>query len=279
MLIPKQNNTEVLKHANDTMHYLLEEQQEILFVVKQNKDEPHTFTIVSDRNYSDDDDDNDTNNGLEGVKLTFADPEDFRKHFPELIPVEREPIDARRIRDSDNKRKEYVPVKIRSIPPVDENNNLQYSANNVLSDDLDTIWAVKQVGAKLLLDYGKDIDIRTLWIAWARGDIRQFKFTVAVGKNAEVTKTSQKFQIIDHLQNVYSSGRTIALESYNLVKKKEDSPIAARYVVIQVNGNTMPSNREWAAISRIEVTSNLSVKSSETNKLIHNEKREKEKNE
>lgn len=255
VLRTEQNNKEILQHANDQMHWLLK-QGEILLVVKHLKEDPIKFEIVADSNYD---------KTLEGVQLTFADPEDFKKHFPELIPIEYVKADDT-IRIRENKDKEYYPVAVRSIPPVSEN-NIEYIPEHVLSDDIDSIWAVKKIGARLVLDYGEDIDIRTIWIAWGRGNLRQFKFTIAYGIDKEITKEKKQWHVVPHLQNVYSSGTTDQPEPYQLVKhvkeKESAESIRARYVIIQVNGNTSLQNSEWAVISRAEVSKLLSVKSSE----------------
>lgn len=252
------NPREVLKHANDVMENELRENAAILMVVSHDKDDPTKFTIVADSNYT---------TGLEGVKLTFADPQDFKKHFPELIPVEfRKDDDTMRIKETDINDYKYMPIMVKSYPPVDPS-NITFAASNVLDKEYDTNWAVKKMGARFWMDYGKDIEMKAIWIAWPGGDKRQFKFTIAYATDEGYQQ--KKVPVIPHLKDVYSSGKTYKMESYNMVENPKDKPIVARYVIIQINGNTLKGNEEWAGISRVEVTKNAAVKSMQTSKLIY----------
>src|SRR3982750_1205336 len=66
---------EILKTYNDYLH-LATSNHKYVFIVEQDLADPRMFTIVKDSLYD---------NNLEGVKLIFNNPDDFKQKFPHFF--------------------------------------------------------------------------------------------------------------------------------------------------------------------------------------------------
>ena len=114
-------------------------------------------------------------------------------------------------------------------------------ANNVIDGSFETRWSNKGKGSWIRLDLGSEITLKSIGIAWHKGDARQYFFEIQAS-NAE----SENFRKVLDSQ---SKGGTNSLERYNLGDKQG---VVARYIRIVVKGNTL---NNWASVTWVEAFS------------------------
>ncbi|MGJ8639739.1 MAG: polysaccharide lyase family 7 protein [Opitutaceae bacterium] len=106
---------------------------------------------------------------------------------------------------------------------------------NTLDGDLDTRWSANGDGQWIQYDFGENIVINDLQIAWYRGDERFTTYDIEISDDASVWRTL----ILDQ----DSSGSTLALESANI-------PVShGRYLRIVGHGNS--SGSFWNSITEV----------------------------
>jgi hypothetical protein len=243
----------VLQYANDIMHEELTNEN-IVVVATHNRDDPRTFTVVADSVYD---------RELEGIKLVFENPDDFKRIFPDLaapLPVVLAPnMETNNLGVAVPIHKDpYKVRKVYSIPPVE--NPEENNPDNVLIDDDSVMWSLNKNPAQLLLDLDKDSDLGTLWIEWDQATQRQYKFTIAVASEEQFALEPKEFSVIPELQSVYSNLSVEDAQPYNLVIDP-NTFTKARYILINVYGNNQDG---WAAIKKVSLTKAVSIKSVET---------------
>lgn len=249
----KLNNSDSIRHilqaSNDILHQSIAN-KDIVIIATQDKADKSKFKIVADSVYEKE---------LEGVILTFANPQDYLRLFP-TEPGNAEPP----IRCPPGT--ELDPAGTGKCIPIDPNTYTvlqivsqpksqtpQFHENNVLDGKEDTKWAINQKGASLTLDLGSVVDVGTVWIWWGDGDKRSFYFNIGTSQTEE-----QDFSNIWTTDKM-SSGKVNEFEPYNL--SSTGGVIKCRFIHITVNGNSV--NGDWAAISNIKVTKNVAVESAE----------------
>ena len=114
-------------------------------------------------------------------------------------------------------------------------------AGNVLDSNQTTRWSGKGDGTWIQADLGSEKPIKSVGIAWYRGDSRQSNFEISVSNTTESKDFVKVF-------NGQSSGRTDSIERY------DTKGIQGQYLRITVNGNTdnKTSASDWASITSLE---------------------------
>lgn len=245
----------ILRYTNDVMHEELANNN-IVVVATHNRADPRKFTIVADSVYD---------KALEGMSLTFENPDDFSKAFPEF--ARPPPVHLLPNMEMDNKKGIAVPIhkdpyEIRKVIslPLPANPEMD-SPNNILNNDI-TNWAVNKTPASLLLDLGEDKELGAIWIKWNNENERQHRFTIAVATDQQFNETRAKgitMSEIPHLHEKWSTGNNIDVEPYNLTTNL-DELVLARYVLIRCFGNTIDS---WSTINNVKITKAIAIKSFE----------------
>lgn len=227
----------LMQHLNDQAHEAVSRGFIFLGAVQKPSDKSK-FVIVADSVYE---------KALEGVELTFADPKDFIRLFPELagnpthLPPNTE-IDQKTGKVQGKHKDPYLIKEVDDGRQNEMSSSIEaekFPASNAVDGDLNTKWAIKKMGATLTLDVGSVQPLGAVSIAWGNGNERQFKFNLFTSED--------KTNWIPTFDNdKFSSGKTSGFESYNL---KENT--TARYVKVVVNGNT--ANGDWAVINEMKV--------------------------
>lgn len=228
---------DILQHCNDVMHEKLVN-GETIFVATQCKDDPRKFTIVADGIYD---------KKLEGVKVIFDNPEDFKNIFPEFtttIPTTEPPG------GNPDHVDPYVIRKVATKPKIIAE---EYNPNNILDDNPDTRLA-HEGELFVILDMGREIEIGAVWIQWLNGLERQAIFTLGV------SNSPTKFALVPGFDKVYSSGETDDYEGYNLSSNVNELT-KGQFILIKVDGNT---NNDWSTIRNVKVTKAIAIKSMQT---------------
>lgn len=110
----------------------------------------------------------------------------------------------------------------------------------------ETRWACLGIGCTLTADLGENRLLSEIEIAWHQGDQRSAWFDVSVSSDG------------GNFVPIYSgqsSGTTTGYEKYSF------QPVAARYVRVVANGNTM---NEWNGISELRIANTQALKPSPT---------------
>jgi hypothetical protein len=256
----KLNNSDtirsILQKSNDTLHQAVAN-NEIAIIAVQNKADKSKFTIVADSVYEKE---------LEGVVLTFANPQDYLRLFPTEPGNGEPPIKCPPNTEYDPVSKKCVPIApdsytVLQVVSTPKSQTPQFHENNVLDGKEDTKWAIKQKGASLTLDLGSVVDVGTVWIWWDQGDKRNFYFNIGTSQTED-----QDFTNIWTTDKM-SSGKVNDFEPYNLVTSTSATPgLKCRFIHITVNGNS--ANGDWAAISNIKITKNVAVESAEQDIVV-----------
>ena len=113
-------------------------------------------------------------------------------------------------------------------------------ANNVIDSSFETRWSTNGKGSWIQLDLGSKKNVKSIGIAWHKGDTRQNFF--------EIQASNIENEDFRKVQDNKSRGVTNSLERYNL----DGEGVDARYFRIVVNGNTV---NNWASITWIEAFS------------------------
>lgn len=222
-----EERVKLLQHINDVAHEQLAG-GDTIFLASQCKEDPRKFTIVADGIYD---------KQLEGVRVIFDDPADFKRIFPEFatqVPGTQPP--------GGNEHKD--PYKIADVKTQPRNLPEQYNPRNVLDGNPNTRVAYKGT-LYIMLDAGKLIDVSTIWIQWLDGDQRQAKFTLGAH-----TSDINNVALVPGYENVYSSGKSTDYESYNF-STNPDTLTRARYFLVKVDGNT---KNDWSTVLNIKLT-------------------------
>ncbi|MEM9682689.1 MAG: polysaccharide lyase family 7 protein, partial [Pseudomonadota bacterium] len=116
-----------------------------------------------------------------------------------------------------------------------------YGPHNVIDGIVEpgSRWSNESLGApkSLLLDLGAEQTLKSLSIAWYKGDERATKFNVEVSLDGTVFTS-----LIEDRQ---SGGQTVDFEDYAF------EPMQARYVRVNANGNT---SNDWNSITEVAAT-------------------------
>jgi len=228
---------DLLQHLNNVAHEQLKN-GETIFLATQCKEDPRKFTIVADGHYD---------KKLEGVKVIFDNPEDFKTIFPEFsTTIPENPTPGGNPTHVD-------PYKIQSVKTNPKIEAEEYNPNNILDDNPTTKLAHKGT-LFVVLDMGKPVEVGAIWIQWNKGNERQAIFTLGASDNIK------NFAMVPGFKKVYSSGETTEYEGYNL-SKDVNKLTFARYFLILCEGNT---DNEWSTILNVKVTKATAVKSMET---------------
>ncbi len=108
-------------------------------------------------------------------------------------------------------------------------------AGNAVDGNMGTRWSGLGMGASLTADFGGMMSVRSLDLAWYRGDQRRTTFDVAVSSDGSSFRT---------VYSGSSSGTTASFESYDL------PDTTARYLKVVSKGNT---DNLWASLSELQV--------------------------
>ena len=127
------------------------------------------------------------------------------------------------------------------IHPVGYSASLGYEPANppsgAFDDNPDTRWSVNGKGAWLIIDLGAPKLVRSVGIAWYKGNERIAYFEVLAGNNIN--------EMAPQLANMESSGESLGLERYDF-----PADITARYVKLVLNGN---DKNTWNSITEVRV--------------------------
>jgi hypothetical protein len=251
----KLSNSDTIRHilqaSNDVLHQAVAN-KDIIIIAIQDKQDKSKFKIIADSVYE---------KQLEGVSLTFANPQDFIRLFPTNPANTDPPVNCPPNTEYDPVSKKCVPIApetytVLQIASTPKPETPQFNEKNVLDGKEDTKWAVNQKGASLTLDLGSVVDVGTVWIWWDQGDKRQFIFNIGTSQTED-----EDFKNIWGTDKM-SSGTINEYEPYVLGNSTSATPGAkARFINITVNGNT--KNGDWAAISNVKVTKSVAVTSAE----------------
>lgn len=253
--VDKLNNPDairsILQKSNDILHASIAN-KDIVVIATQDKADKSKFKIVADSVYEKE---------LEGVFLTFANPQDYIKLFPTEPGNTDPPQNCPPNTEWDPVTGKCVPIApdtytVLQIVSTPKSQTSAFHEKNVLDGKEDTKWAINQKGAALTLDLGSVVDVGTVWIWWGDGNKRQFYFNIGTSQteNQDFTNIWPEFKM--------SSGKVNDYEPYVVSSTTSATPgLKARFIHIVVNGNT--ANQDWAAISNIKVTKAVAVESAE----------------
>lgn len=141
---------------------------------------------------------------------------------------------------------ESFKTHIASVIASDDDGNV---AENTIDGKLDTRWAAR--GDNQWIRYNLDTTtiIKTVKIAWYRGNMRKASFDIQTSITDEDWTT---------VFSGNSSGDTTAMESYNIKPQK------ANYIRIVGHSNTL---NEWNAITEVEMLKDSDTSYNETSKV------------
>lgn len=245
---------EILQHINNVAHEAIVN-GEIIVLAKHDRKDPRRFEIIADSIY---------NQQLEGIKVLFENKEEFKQIFPmfENPPAVNLPPNTELNTEGKPVAKHidpYMPVETSASVKAQD---IKFHSHSVYDGNPDTVWAVNELGAEHYTDMGKVVDVGAIWVRWYKGDERQYKFTIG-----HMTDDISPPTLVEHVKDVFSTGKTKDYEVYNL--STDGKPVALRYLVIKVNGNTAQKEDEknLAAINLIQITKASAV--SPTSLLKH----------
>jgi hypothetical protein len=246
----KLTNSDTIRHilqsSNDILHQSIAEKQ-IVVIATQNKDDLSKFTIVADSVYEKE---------LEGVVLTFANPKDYLRLFPQAPEnPTHQPPGTEPGPDGNPVPIHKDPYAVKAIASTPKSYSDVFHERNVLDGNGNTKWAIKANPASLTLDLGSQVEVGTVWIWWANGDERQFKFNIGISSDEE--QTFENIWTADRL----SQGKFNDYEPYNLSSSIPGQTVKCRFIHISVKGNT--KNGDWASIVGVRITKAVSIESVE----------------
>lgn len=108
-------------------------------------------------------------------------------------------------------------------------------AANVLDDDLATRWSAQGNGQRITFDLGSVATVKSLKVAWFRGDRRRATFDVEVSTDGKAWT---------RVFSGRSSGTTRQLEAYDVADRD------ARYVRLVGHGN---SDNNWNSVTEVKI--------------------------
>ena len=207
---------------------------EYVFVIKHDKDNPLTFTVISDpylEDLDDDDDDedeegenNDTQYSLVGTKLTFADPQDFIKLFPDLAQLPQVQLGPNQRRDQNTGKPVGIlpdEIEIKSITPYDTNDK---TPNPRIIIEL--IQPTTEAGS--------------LWIMWQHDKLDPKPYVITIATNNEKGEENKNYNIIPEHKN-RQTNPTLQDGMFEIYGLPENTTISK--ILVQVNNalsNTSP---------------------------------------
>jgi hypothetical protein len=133
-----------------------------------------------------------------------------------------------------------------SLGVVDINASTQQEpdnvAENVLDSDQNTRWSGEGNGTWIQVDFGSEKPIKSIGLAWYKGDSRKSNFDISVSNTTESNDFIKVF-------SGQSSGRTDSIERY------DTKGVVGQYLRITNFGNTdsNTSSRDWAGITTLEI--------------------------
>ncbi len=125
-------------------------------------------------------------------------------------------------------------LSIVSITASSHDGNLP---SNVIDNDFNTRWSAKGNGQWIEFDLGGLYDVRTIEIAWYKGDEREASFSTQARTNEDGDW--------QNLGSDISSGQTLGFETFT------DSSVDARFIRVIGRGNT---SNEWNSMTEIRIT-------------------------
>ena len=163
---------------------------EYLFVIKHDKDNPTTFTVLSDpylKDLSDEDDDEDEQYSLVGTKLTFVDPQDFIKLFPDLAKLPQVQLGPNQRRDENTGKVVGIlpdEIEIKSIIPYDQSNDNP-----------------KRENPQMVVELVEPSKVGSLWVMWQHDRLDPMPYYITIATKG-IDDNNKNFNIMPHLRNL-----------------------------------------------------------------------------
>jgi hypothetical protein len=221
----------IIKNANNVIHDQVAQNQ-FVYVIVHNKADPTKFRIVSDPYFNDVDENGARIPGkMEGVELTFADPQAFKRLFPEFAALPPVHLPPNTKQNQDTGKPEGVPfdeVATGEIKSIEMSDRLPNPCLKIEVADPN-----QGVGA--------------VWIAWKFSDVTKSGYTFSIG----LSDDGNKFSIPQHLKNIKVDYDPVKqFEIYNL-SPEPNKKVTTKYILVQVINDPQSSYKIISALDVI----------------------------